>query len=446
MKNKKYLSSIWIGMVKQQISLVLLALWICAPASALELQNPLDAINNDKVNISVEGRYRLEMRNDFDFAGAKDTFSMTRFRLNADLKPFENIRLFIQAQDAQLYESDISGPAETLFEDDFDLRQGYVELKNLLDLPLSLLVGRQELSYGEQRLIGGFNWSNTAQTFDALRLRYQTEELQVDIFASQKVLIEDNHFNERDHSDNFYGIYATWKKVKNHLIDVYVLLRDTEKARAFSKAEAAAKMDEVTFGTRVKGWDLNGWDYQVEIAGQGGNYGSGEIQAFALISQVGYTLADCPLKTRLFFEYAHASGDDDPGDGDRGTFDNLYPTNHLYYGYADFVSLQNINDFEFGFEMKPIKNLKLICSLHLFYLDEEEDALYNAGRKPIRFDATGKASSTVGQELDLLAKYKINEHCSALIGYSHFFAGGFIEDTGKSQDPDFFYVQLKVKY
>ncbi len=426
--------------------LLLLGLGFPLAVSA-EAVNPLDGINNDTVQFGLEARYRMEYRSSFDFDDASDVFHLSRVRLNANITPVENVRIFIQAQDARLYESNFKGPIrDALFEDRFDLRQGYIELKNIFELPLTVLVGRQELSYGEERLVGGFNWSNVAQSFDALRLRHENENFKVDIFAAQKVITEDDHFNERDHKDNFYGIYGTWTKIKNHVVDVYTFIRDTENARRFSRAEAPATMDEVTFGTRLKGSYEQGWDYQIEIAGQAGNYGSGDIEAFALISQVGYTFKECPTTPRLFFEYAHASGDDDPGDGDRGTFDNLYPTNHLYYGWADFVSLQNINDFEFGFDFKPIKNLKVICSLHLFYLDEEEDALYNAGRAPIRFDSTAKASSTVGQELDILAKYKFNNHLWGMLGYSHFFPGSFIEDTGSSQDPDFLYVQLKLKY
>lgn len=401
---------------------------------------------NDQLEVGARERYRMEYRSDFNFNGSSDAFHLTRLRLNFDYNPHEDIRFFIQAQDARLYESDFSGPAENNFQDRFDLRQGYAELKNIFDTPVRLLVGRQELSYGEQRLIGGFNWSNVAQTFDVLRAIYETEEVRIDLFSSERVLIEDDHFNERDHNDHFHGLYATWKKIKKHLIDFYVLFRDTEKARAFSRAESAAKMDEVTLGTRIKGWGQNGWDYQLEIAGQGGNYGNEEIQAFALIAQLGYTFAGCPTTPHFFIEYAHASGDDDPGDGDRETFDNLFPTNHGFYGYADFVSLQNINDIELGIDLKPFEKLKMICSLHLFFLDEEEDALYNAGRRPIRFDPTGKASTTVGQEIDLVAKYTVTDFCWAEVGYSHFFTDGFIEDTGASHDPDFLYTQVKLAF
>lgn len=429
-----------------KLSLILF-FWVgIGSAVAWDWNEPFKELNSEKLKVSAEGRYRMEYRSDFDFSGASDVFQLSRLRLNADVMPLENLRLFVQAQDARLYESDFDGAAEDLFQDRFDLRQGFVELKKIFDLPVSLLVGRQELAYGEERLVGGFNWSNVAQTFDAVRGRYQTDAVQIDLFASEKVRIEDDHFNERDHNDRFYGIYGTYKKIKNHLVDLYVFLRDTDKKRRFSRAEAPAEMDEVTFGSRVKGWDLNGWDYQLEIAGQGGNYGDGEIQAFALISQVGYTFSSCALKPHPFFEYAHASGDSDPGDGDRGTFDNLFPTNHAFYGLADFVSLQNINDFEFGLDLKPTEKLKLTCSLHLFYLDEEEDALYNAGRVPIRFDATGKASTTVGQEVDFTAEYTLNAHASALLGYSHFFTGEFIDDTGADHDPDFLYVQLSLKY
>lgn len=141
----------------------------------------------DWLKMGAEGRYRLEYRSDFDFNGSSDAFHLTRFRLNGELKPLENMRLFAQAQDSRIYESDFKGEAaRALFENRFDLRQGYVELNHFWVDPLKIIVGRQELVYGEERLVGAFNWGNVAQTFDALRLVYETDAARVDLFPRKK--------------------------------------------------------------------------------------------------------------------------------------------------------------------------------------------------------------------------------------------------------------------
>ena len=58
--------------------------------------------------------------------------------------------------------------------DTIDLRQAFVTLGNQKEFPLSLKAGRQELIYGEERLIGTAPWNNITRVFDAAKLRWQT--------------------------------------------------------------------------------------------------------------------------------------------------------------------------------------------------------------------------------------------------------------------------------
>ena len=53
------------------------------------------------------------------------------------------------------------------------IRQGYIEIGNAKEFPLTLKVGRQILSYGDERLIGAFDWNNIGRTFDAAKLRWR---------------------------------------------------------------------------------------------------------------------------------------------------------------------------------------------------------------------------------------------------------------------------------
>ena len=145
------------------------------------------------------------------------------------------------------------------------------------------------------------------------------------------------------------------------------------------------------------------------------------------------------------FEFNYASGDSDKSDGDRGTFDNLYPTNHLFYGYMDFVSLQNINNYRFQLSVKPTDKLKLQSDLHLIYLDTPKDNLYAAGRT-IKRATTAGAGSHVGNEVDLTGTYKFNKYADILVGYSHLFAGDFLKDTGSADDADYGYVQTTLSF
>jgi hypothetical protein len=98
-----------------------------------------------------------------------------------------------------------------------------------------------------------------------------------------------------------------------------------------------------------------------------------------------------------------------------------------------------------GFDAKPHARLKLSTDYHWFFLDTNGSAWFNAGQGVIRSARAG-ASTTLGQEIDLLTSWKMTDHLSLLIGYSHFHAGAFVEDTGNADNAHFFYAQTTVSF
>src|SRR5262249_12014062 len=86
-----------------------------------------------------------------------------------------------------------------------DLHQAYVTVGNHKQFPVSLKVGRQELSYGDERLIGAFDWNNIGRVFDAAKVRWQNEWFAADFFTGRVILPDDNHFNQPNDYDWFSG-------------------------------------------------------------------------------------------------------------------------------------------------------------------------------------------------------------------------------------------------
>jgi hypothetical protein len=111
----------------------------------------------------------------------------------------------------------------------------------------------------------------------------------------------------------------------------------------------------------------------------------------------------------------------------------------------DIVGRQNIINPNFGITFVPLNKLTCEVDGHFFWRAEEEDALYNAAGIGARRGAPG-TSLEVGQEIDLLFKYAHDVHTLIVLGYSHFFPGAFMKQTGPSDPADFVYASIQYTF
>ncbi|MBC8097583.1 MAG: alginate export family protein [Akkermansiaceae bacterium] len=361
--------------------------------------------------------------------------------------------------------------------DRVDLHQAYVTVGNHKEFPVSAKVGRQELSYGEERLIGAFAWNNIGRVFDAAKLRWQNPWFGADFFTSRVVIPEDSDFNVSNDYDLFSGVYATSTRIPKNILDVYFLARNSSK-QAISAEESPqfpqpSARDIYTLGFRLKSkpGELGSWDYSLEGAYQLGNFqdrrlgGAGaprlEHEASMLVAQGGYTFTEAWATPRLGLEYSFGSGDSNSTDDKHETFENLFPTNHKFYGYMDISSsLQNIHDVRAIFQLKPHSRLSVAVEGHAFWLADTSDNFYNKGGAPrggtgatpgTGYGVNPTYSSFLGTEIDIIAGYALTRYAQLEVGYGHFFVGDYIESTFSapthgSQDADYVYVQANLNF
>ncbi|HYF35799.1 MAG TPA: alginate export family protein, partial [Prosthecobacter sp.] len=312
---------------------------------------------------------------------------------------------------------------------------------------LSLKLGRQVLSYGDERLVGPLEWLNFSRTFDAAKLRYQQDQWWLEAFTSSVVRIHESEFNVSDWLDGhdarnqfFSGLYFSTQVLPFQITDLYLFHLHEEAA--------AGSTDHLTFGTRWKGdpAELAGWDYTIELAGQAGQFAGQDLRAFASHLETGYNWLRCGWKPRLALEYSYGSGDGDPTDGQVHTFQNLFPTNHPPYGFMDVFSWQNMHNLALRFAAQPHPQIKTTLDFHAFWLDDTADAWYRANGVTRVRPIAPAASSYAGSEVDFTIGSKFNKHIDVLFGYSHFFAGAYLDDTGAGSDADFAYLMVTLNY
>ena len=119
-----------------------------------------------------------------------------------------------------------------------DLHQAYVTVGNHKEFPSPLKVGRRELSYGDERLVGAFAWNNIGRVFDAVKLRWQNSWFAADAFTSKLVLPDDNNLNRWNDYSLFSGVHLTTKKVPKQVTEVYFFARNEDIGSATSSPGA----------------------------------------------------------------------------------------------------------------------------------------------------------------------------------------------------------------
>ncbi len=400
-----------------------------------------------RLTIGGEFRYRMEAETNKSFDArrrSQDTFHLFRYLLHADLKYRNLFRVFVQG--AAMFDEDRDLPLRGIDENRWDLHQLFFDVRVLgEELPLTLRVGRQELSLGKQRLVSPFDWGNIRRRFDGVKLFVKGKTWDVDLWYLKPVIVQRKQRDRYDEDYDFYGLYVTYKGIPRHGIDGFFFAQDKTGSRRNPNGRVG---DESRFTLGARFWGKTaGFDYEAMLAGQWGRWSGHTIQAWMWMLNGGYTFAEVPWTPRIGAGFDWASGDEDPRDGKVGTFDQLFPLGHAYFGFMDLIGRQNITAVNVNLSAWPVKKkVKAAIAYHSFWQNAEKDAVYNAGGAPVRRDVTGRAGPEIGHEVDLTLLWKVDAHSTVLVGYSHFWDSDLIINTGKSEDPDLFYLQYRFKF
>jgi hypothetical protein len=388
------------------------------------------------LQVRGELRARIEGFTGGGFADNDDAYWMDRFRLNATVRPSKSVAFVVQAQDARAFEKTTGSQAVPL-RDTLDLRMAYGEFGSTS----SIRVGRQELAFGEQRLIGHLGWANTARSFDGARMTLKRQGFQLDTFAASVVTIRPDAFDKSGAGNALYGAYGSLSAlIPKQVVEPFFFWRQSSGVAA--ELGGTATIHQATTGARMAGKIPASLDYSSEVAMQTGSVGLDTIKAWAALGLLGKTLGNVPAGPRLFAEYNYASGDANRADGARGTFDQLYPTGHDKLGLSDQVGWRNIRHARAGIELKPAPKWQMNSSYHSWWLASAADGLYSASGALIARSVAGTAGSHVGQELDAQATYAYSPQLQIGGGFAHVFPGEFLTKTTAGHSYSYPYVML----
>lgn len=469
--------------IKTVIPSIVLASFVSIAALSASAQQSHGLVNDwlrersqkfESTDLGGEFRVRYQVKDNFG-NGANFHFRDTgvdndnsylenRLRMHLGVTPSDWIGVYVEGQHAS---STGDEKAANPSSDILDLYQGYLDLGNLEQFPVTLRVGRQAMDYGDNRLVGRRPFNNIGRVFDAAKVRYTSGDTWVDGFVSRTVTVDDGSFNVANDYECFYGVYASTLAIcPKQTTDIYFLglnsgLGSSTATTGSPVAGGGSPRDIYTIGTRMASvpGELGAWDYGVEGAIQFGRFKFGAAAAsldhfaYALHGRGGYTFGEAWGAPRVGLVYDYASGDDDPTDGDHGTFDQLLPSVHGPLGFMDVVGWQNIHHIGIPMSVTPTEKLKVTLGYHAFWLASDQDFFYNVtggARTAGGYGISTAGGKFVGSEIDLIANYRVCESATLQTGFGHFFTGDYVDSSlaplGGSADANWVYALMNVTF
>jgi hypothetical protein len=391
------------------------------------------------LRVRGEFRERLEGFENSGFVPERDdSYALSRVRLSATVTASKQLSFQAHVQDARVAKKEV-GPTAAPFRGPFDLRLAFSDIGDA-KAPIAARLGRQELAFGEQRLLGHLAWVNTGRSWDAGRMTLRAKGWQADVFGASLVRSLPDEFDKSGNGNLLAGVYAASAKViPQAAVEPYVFWRRDKNLR--SELTTVGTLSQTTMGARVAGKLPARLDYGVEMAMQRGGLAADSVHAWAGHWQIRESLPGAGA-VKLTSEYNFATGDDDPTDGERQTFDQLYPTGHDKLGLGDQVGWRNIHHLREGFEFSPFKATPISLNYHSWWLAEKTDGLYASSGTQIARVPGGAASSHVGQEIDVQVTRPLTQQLQVAAGYAHMFTGAFLKQATPGASYSYPYVMV----
>ena len=371
------------------------------------------------VSLTPNGQVRVRMlhHQGADFAAGNTTNTLhqrTRFGLHTAVS--EQIGLFLQLQDVRVWGEELDplrdGNAEAL-----DMHQAYGILRPTDRFEIRL--GRQELHFLNQRILGEDDWFDSARSFDGLRLRYGRDSILFDVFYS--------HVSEDVSTLGDLGtvnMEAIPNGTDQDLVGLWFQFKASPSLE-FNMLKLA-DMDEIidhmrfTTGILVRGDLGRGVDYSVEGYYQFGEREEGiRYNSYLAALELGMLLPVIRHPRLALFAEA-VSGDDDLTDSTEKVFSAPYASSHRFYGLMDYfrdlpgdTAYLGLLDVGAKITWSPLSSLRLELVAHHFRSMVESADGYNY----------------FGSELDFTTQYKLMEHTWLELWYSGILPGALLTNT-----------------
>ncbi len=424
-----------------------------------------------QLTLSGQLRTRTELRDGQGAPlpkGSSDAFfTSQRTRLNA-LFGMYRLKFGVSLQDVRVWGQDVStiNRSTTQNNNDLLLHEAWAEIlltdTTLKNKGLSLKIGRQELVYDDQRLLGNLDWLQQGRRHDAALLKYETPSVMLHLGAAYNQNQENatgtvynstppGNYTASTNGGNMYKsmqfLYAG-KKLANGSISFLFFADQFSKYHMDTVNAVPVKTFQTGAWSRATtGIYFNNKFQQTTITAsayyQFGNNAIGQDLSAGLLSgAVQYNFSN-PFSITGGMDYTTGSATS----ATSHTFDPLYGTPHKFWGLMDYFYAASgfgkggLIDTYIKAKYKSGDKLLLSADLHQFN---------SASRVIVPTDpANGKKS--FGQELDIVATWNLTKQIALEGGYGRFWSTSLLASANVKNianaraDANWAYVMINIR-
>jgi hypothetical protein len=323
----------------------------------------------------------------------------------------------------------------------FAPHEAYVDVHTRAGRRVFLRLGRQQVSWGDGRLLGANEWSATGRSLDAARFGFQLGDVDVEMLASMLATpgrypttlgasttgTSSTGANAMPVTNlaegpgaQLYGLDATWHALP--LLNVEL----TGLARVVRDPAPTTLTPSNTFviDGRISG-DRRGLRYALEGAYELGKVASysvnRDLRAFALAARVGWETA---LPGHLTFgaEAAYASGDQGDAKGTVRRFDPILPDEHTLLSPMSLFAWSNLLLVGGSLGVRPTEEVALLAGYRYASLAQPAGRWTSAALSPIGA-APKNGARPLGHEIDAAIKIMPWRPFEIETGYGLFLRG-----------------------
>lgn len=389
--------------------------------------------NSPKLSLGGEIREQIRSFNPINWGDVpegqneNDTYLNQRYMLHADLILNKTFRVFTQLNSNLTLGKDL---ATGIDRDDLGIMQGFLEI-NFKPAHMSFRAGRQELSYGAERMISTRDGPNVRQHFDGLRYLIHLKRITADFLVVRPVTYNIGVFDNSTNKNNLvYGTYVSTVLKKDNVLDLYYLRNDLKAMHVYTDTVNESRN---SFGARLSK-SKGSFFYDLETTWQTGTYGNSKLSAFHITSILGYRWNN-PLNLRFQIKGAVYSGNAD-STGEEYHYFRPVSARPPVTVMAP-IGPANIILFAPESEIKVMENVGLVFRYFAVWRYSKNDGIYNTSmnRMMREADEPGNIKGTfITSGANAQIDYYVNRHLILSVSPGYFAAKEYISNTGAGKD------------